>query len=123
MMLLPILIRNFTDFSLTSSSKTEQMNKQILIAIATMVWLSSPSTNAVDLNRGQALYEIRCIECHDVSVHGRQNHAAKSYDDIRRWVIRWNNTLGGLWDTEDIEDVNAYLNSRYYRYPCTGLQC
>jgi mono/diheme cytochrome c family protein len=93
------------------------------IAIATILWLSSASTSAADPNRGQALYEIRCIECHDVSVHGRNNRAAKNYEDIRSWVIRWNRTLGALWETEDIEDVSAYLNNRYYRYPCTGLQC
>ena len=45
------------------------------------------------------MYELRCIECHDVSVHGRQNRVAKNYEEIRSWVIRWNNTLGALWDT------------------------
>ena len=93
------------------------------VALASVLWLCVASANANDLNRGQALYEIRCIECHDVSVHGRNNRVAKNYEDIRSWVARWNRTLGGLWDPEDIEDVSAYLNSRYYRYPCTGLQC
>ncbi len=87
------------------------------IAIAAMLWLSSASTNAADPNRGQAMYELRCIECHDTSVHGRQSRSAKNYEEIRSWVIRWNNTLGPLWDAEDIEDVSAYLNRRYYRYP------
>ncbi len=87
------------------------------ITIAAIFWLSSASTNAADPNRGQAMYELRCIECHDTSVHGRQNRSAKNYEEIRGWVIRWNNTLGALWDTDDIEDVSAYLNKRYYRYP------
>ena len=99
------------------------MSLHTSIAIATLLWLSSASTNAADPNRGQAMYELRCIECHDVSVHGRQNRVAKNYEEIRSWVIRWNNTLGALWETEDIEDVSGYLNNRYYRYPCTGLQC
>ncbi len=87
------------------------------IAIAAILGFSSASTNAADPNRGQAMYELRCIECHDTSVHGRQNRSAKNYEEIRGWVIRWNNTLGALWDTDDIEDVSAYLNKRYYRYP------
>ena len=99
------------------------MSIHATFAIATLLGLYSALTSATDVNRGQALYEIRCIECHDVSVHGRHNLAAKNYEEIRSWVIRWNNTLGGLWDKEDIEDVIAYLNTRYYRYPCTGLQC
>ena len=93
------------------------------IAIAAILWLSSASTNAANPNRGQAMYELRCVECHDTSVHGRQNRSAKNYEEIRSWVIRWNRTLGGLWEIEDIDDVSAYLNNRYYRYPCTGLQC
>jgi mono/diheme cytochrome c family protein len=93
------------------------------ITIGSILWIFLPLANAADSNRGQALYETRCIECHDVSVHGRTNRVAKNYDEIRSWTKRWNNTTGGLWDSEDIEDVSAYLNSRYYRYPCTGLQC
>lgn len=99
------------------------MSTHTSLAIAALLGFYATLSGATDLNRGQALYEIRCIECHDVSVHGRQNQAAKNYDEIRKWVIRWNNTLGGLWDTEDIEDVSAYLNTRYYQYPCTGLRC
>lgn len=99
------------------------MKKQTTILFAIVFYLTVGSSLAADLSRGQALYEIRCIECHDVSVHGRRNQAAKNYEEIRGWVKRWNGTLGGLWDTDDIEEVSAYLNERYYHYPCTGLQC
>ncbi len=94
-----------------------------IFTIGSFIWIFIPSANAADPNRGRALYETRCIDCHDVSVHGRTNRAAKNYDEIRSWTKRWNNTLGGLWDSEDIEDVSIYLNSRYYQYPCTALQC
>lgn len=90
------------------------------LTIGSILWIFIPLANAADSNRGQALYETRCIECHDVSVHGRTNRVARNYDEVRSWVVRWNKTLGVLWDPEDIEDVSAYLNSRYYRYPWTG---
>ncbi len=93
------------------------------LTIGTILWTYLPTANAADPNRGQALYETRCIDCHDVSVHGRTNRVAKNFDEIRNWTKRWNDTLGGLWDSEDIEDVTIYLNSRYYRYPCTAMQC
>lgn len=99
------------------------MRIAVLISIASILWVSVSSANAVDPNRGRALYETRCIDCHDVSVHGRTNRVAKNYDEIRSWTKRWNNTLGGLWDSDDIEDVSQYLNGRYYQYPCTALQC
>lgn len=85
--------------------------------------LSMSSVYAVDPQRGRALYEVRCIECHDNSVHGRKTRAAKNYDEIRTWVARWNRELGGAWGTEEIEDVAAFLNDRYYSYPCTNIVC
>ncbi len=78
---------------------------------------------AADSSRGRALYEVRCIECHDQSVHGRQKRVAKNYDDIRTWVARWNNELGGSWGKEEVEDVTAFLNERFYSYSCTNVEC
>jgi mono/diheme cytochrome c family protein len=99
------------------------MRQLTALSVVALLWFGSAPTHAVDLNRGQALYEIRCIECHDVSVHGRTSRVAKNYEEIRSWVVRWNNSLGGLWEGDDIEEVTLYLNNRYYKYPCTGLQC
>lgn len=93
------------------------MNLDISIAIASILCFSQTSAYAADANRGRALYEIRCIQCHDVSVHSRNNRVAKTYDEVRNWTKRWDTTLGGLWDKDDIEDVSAYLNGRYYQYP------
>jgi mono/diheme cytochrome c family protein len=78
---------------------------------------------AADVGRGRALYEVRCIECHSESVHGRKQRAAADYASIRYWVSRWNSELGGAWGAEEIEDVTAFLNERYYSYPCTGVTC
>ena len=78
---------------------------------------------AADPVRGRALYEVRCIECHSESVHGREKRVAKTYDDIRKWVARWNAELGGAWGKEEIEDVTGYLNDRFYSYPCSNLEC
>jgi mono/diheme cytochrome c family protein len=94
-----------------------------IIAIASVLYISLATADEINPSRGEALYEIRCIECHGVSVHSRQNRVAKNYDEVRNWTTRWNQTLGGLWDNADVEDVTSYLNQKYYRYPCTGLQC
>ncbi|MEO6022003.1 MAG: hypothetical protein ABIP64_02590 [Burkholderiales bacterium] len=93
------------------------------ILVAIILPLIAFSSNAADPGRGRALYETQCMECHDVSVHGRKNRDAKNYEDIRKWVARWNRNLGGYWGKEEIEDVTDYLNERYYSFPCTGLEC
>jgi len=78
---------------------------------------------AADAARGQALYESRCGECHTKSVHQRESRKATTFAGVLAQVGRWNDTLGGDWTAEDIEDVAVYLNQRYYKYPCPTAVC
>jgi hypothetical protein len=78
---------------------------------------------AADPGRGQALYESRCTGCHNKSVHQRESRKATTFEGILAQVSRWNETLGGDWKAEDMEDVAAYLNQRYYKLPCPPEIC
>ncbi|MFN0315499.1 MAG: c-type cytochrome [Burkholderiales bacterium] len=79
------------------------------------------SSDATQAQRGRMLYEGRCVQCHSESVHGRRS--AKSYEEVRHWVRRWDNNLGNFWRDKEIEEVTTYLNNEYYQYPCTGPAC
>jgi len=76
-----------------------------------------------DVSRGRALYELRCQGCHSESVHARVKRSARDFDDVRRWVARWNASLSLNWDAEEIDDVTLHLNNTYYRYPCPPTVC
>ena len=78
---------------------------------------------AADPGRGRALYESRCTGCHNKSVHQREVRRATTFEGVLAQVSRWNTTLGGDWTVEDIEDVAAYLNERYYKHPCPAAVC
>ena len=78
---------------------------------------------AHDVARGRDLYELRCLGCHAESVHGRAKRTAKTFDEVRSWVARWNTSLALGWSAEEIDDVSQYLNARYYRYPCPPTAC
>jgi mono/diheme cytochrome c family protein len=78
---------------------------------------------AADPARGQALYELHCQGCHAESVHARAKRVAKSFDEVRSWVARWNASLSLAWSGEEIDDVALHLNTRYYRYPCPPTAC
>ncbi|MGB8434705.1 MAG: hypothetical protein WCE38_10630 [Burkholderiales bacterium] len=78
---------------------------------------------AGDPARGRALYESRCVECHTKSVHQPESRRAPSFEGVLAQVSRWNDTLGGDWTAEDIEDVAVYLNQRYYKHPCPASAC
>jgi mono/diheme cytochrome c family protein len=99
------------------------MRTSRLAALAALTALAALPVRSQELARGQALYETRCIACHDRSVHQRTARRASDFDGIRREVARWNATAGGEWRAEEIDAVAAYLNSRYYRFPCPPSVC
>ena len=90
---------------------------------ATMILLAAAAALAADINRGQALYEARCGGCHDTSVHGRSPRSAKSFDEVRGYVARWDKQLGTAWTDEEINEVARYLNEKYYQFPCPTAVC
>ena len=93
----------------------------ILLLLCILTPSHAFSSDATQAQRGRMLYEARCVQCHSESVHGRRS--AKSYEEIRQWVHRWNNNLGSFWQDKEIEDVTTYLNNEYYQYPCKGPAC
>ena len=102
------------------------MPRPLLILPATAVLaglLFAGTSRAADADRGRALYELRCGNCHSESVHGRKTRVAKDFNDVRAWVVRWTANLKLAWTQEEIDDVALYLNGAYYRYPCPPQVC
>ena len=83
----------------------------------------TPAALAADPDRGRALYELRCGECHSKSVHGRQRRVATDFAAVRGWVARWSRELELGWSDEEVVDVAVYLNNTYYRHPCPPDVC
>ena len=94
--------------------------KTLLVTAALALPLA---TLAADPDRGRDLYELRCQGCHAESVHARARRVARSFDEVRGWVARWNASLTLGWTAEEIDDVTVHLNTRYYRYPCPVTVC
>ena len=92
------------------------------LAALTLTLLAALPAGA-DTSLGQALYEARCDKCHDTSVHARNPRSAKSFDEIRGFVARWDKELGTAWTDEEINEVARYLNERYYKFPCPPSVC
>ena len=95
----------------------------MLAAVGATAVAQTAPPGAADPVRGKALYESRCQGCHEASVHRRESRLAKDYDQLRRQVERWSSNSGAAWRTDEVESVAAYLNERYYKYPCTGASC
>ena len=92
-----------------------------LLLVAVVVCVSAPAE--ADMERGRVLYESRCDGCHAESVHGRQKRAATDFEAVRDWVRRWSVNLGLKWTSDEVNDVAAHLNARFYRFVCPADDC
>lgn len=101
------------------------MTIRFLAVAATMLAAGAPApfAAAADFDRGRALYELRCRECHAESVHARKKRVARDFTEVRAWVIRWNSTLRLGWKQDEVDDVALYLNDTYYGYRCPPSVC
>jgi hypothetical protein len=71
---------------------------------------------ALDVERGRGLYENHCTGCHESTVHVRQRHHASNPGELYTWVQRWAMQLDLGWGQEELEDVSAFLDGRYYHF-------
>ncbi len=92
-------------------------------ALGVVLFLFAPAAGAGDFDRGQLLYQARCVGCHDTSVHSRAARKAVTAEAIRAQVRRWDGVMGGAWKDTEVDDVTTYLNELYYRYPCPPAIC
>lgn len=81
------------------------------------------NTQAADLKRGKELLEENCIKCHASMVGGdgskiytREDRRIDSLEALNKQVHRCKNSLGVSWPEDQIDDVVAYLNHKYYKF-------
>ena len=76
-----------------------------------------------NISHGRALYETACDKCHSQNIHWRDRGRATSWPTLVNEVTRWQGNAGQRWEQTDINDVAAYLNDRFYHFPCPGNEC
>ena len=94
------------------------------LSLAVLFATLTSTTMAADVNRGKSLHDDNCIECH-VSIQGgdgsgiytRADRRIDSLPALRSQVHRCKNSMGVSWPEDQIDDVVAYLNSMYYKFP------
>lgn len=84
---------------------------------------AEPEPVVLSVDRGHLLYDTHCVACHDRQVHWRDHSLVGSWSDLIVQVDRWQTNAGQHWGPSEIGDVAAYLNSLYYRMPCSAIGC
>jgi mono/diheme cytochrome c family protein len=76
-----------------------------------------------DAARGQLLYETACAACHTTQAHWRDKRVVRSWGDLVYQVTRWQSVAGQNWSADEVGDVAAYLNRRFYGLSCPTPGC
>jgi mono/diheme cytochrome c family protein len=79
-----------------------------------------PVGTVVPASRGQALYDIHCIACHNTQVHWRDDRKATDWASLKAQVRRWQDRAGLGWSEAEIVEVTRYLNDAIYHYAPTS---
>ncbi|PWT76961.1 MAG: cytochrome C [Proteobacteria bacterium] len=86
--------------------------------LALALCFAASSAISADIDRGKSLHETHCGMCHDSVAYKRDSRIAKTYEEVRAQVTRWQTNTSLRWSDQDIEDVTAYLAKTYYKIPC-----
>jgi cytochrome c553 len=78
---------------------------------------------AADIRAGQTLHNAHCIACHDSLTKGkperiytRPDRQVKTYSELLKQVRRCQMSLGLTWSEDELKNVAAFLNNRYYKF-------
>lgn len=98
------------------------MNRLVASLALAAVLASAPAlaADAAPESRGALLYGNHCITCHNANMHWRANSIVKNWGGLVTLVRRWQGTAQLNWTDEDIDEVAAYLNQRFYHLERPG---
>jgi mono/diheme cytochrome c family protein len=96
--------------------KTKTLPAAAVAAAIATLGCAGP-VSAADPARGRVLYEARCGACHNESVHDDSSHKARNFEAVRARVADFGARIDAKWTPAQIDDVTAYLDERYYRFP------
>jgi mono/diheme cytochrome c family protein len=78
---------------------------------------------AADIKKGEQLVNTQCISCHAArfgsdgsEIYTRPDRRVTSLVGLQKQVIRCRDNLKLTWFDEDVDDVVAFLNTRYYKF-------
>ena len=79
--------------------------------------------SAADPARGALLYDTACAGCHTTQAHWRDKRVVRSWGDLVYQVTRWQQAAGQRWSADEVADVAAFLNRRFYGLACPTPGC
>ena len=87
------------------------------IALLGLVAISACSKSAQDdpVVRGEEIHKV-CLPCHNTTLYVSPQRQIQSLPELRDEVARWGDYYNPALSQQDIDDVTAYLNAKFYNF-------
>ena len=72
---------------------------------------------AADIENGKAVHQSKCMACHDNSIYTRPNSIIHSYSSLQNRVKFCDVAAQANLSETQINDIVAYLNQAFYKFP------
>jgi mono/diheme cytochrome c family protein len=80
-----------------------------------MVTACSDSGQTDPVARGKEVHKV-CLPCHNTTLYVSPQRKIKSLPALREEVARWGDYYNPALSEQDIDDVTAYLNAKFYKF-------
>ena len=90
--------------------------KAVFLGAVVLLCASLPAFAAGDAAKGEKLHRS-CLQCHGTDVYVPPARKIASASALRKEVIRWGDYYNPKFTKAEIEDLIAYLNRDFYKFP------
>jgi hypothetical protein len=90
--------------------------RRILISACAALAIAGQAAAAGDPVRGEKLH-ADCLGCHGTELYVPPKAKIKSLPALKTEVDRWNDRMNPKFTPQEVEDLVAWLNATFYRFP------
>lgn len=76
----------------------------------------SAAQAAGDPVRGATLHQD-CLGCHGTELYVAPRAKVKTLSSLKKETVRWNDRMNPKFTKQEIEDIVAWLNRDFYKFP------
>lgn len=89
----------------------------LIVAVIGLVTLTACTDSSQNdpVVRGEEIHK-ECLPCHNTTLYVSPQRKIKSLPELREEVARWGDYYNPALSEQDIEDVTAYLNAKFYQF-------
>ena len=87
------------------------------IALLVFITITACSKSSQDdpVVRGEQIHKV-CLPCHNTTLYVSPQRKIKSLPELREEVARWGDYYNPALSQQDVDDVTAYLNAKFYNF-------